>query len=135
MARPRPDLPDYQLRDPPIIRQHLGILQFIGPTIQFFIGWKLYGEPMTSSRLASFALIWLAVAIYAADALKRADELAHDLGCPHYIRVPALGTDPIFIEALSELAVGSLGRTGTAPCQGWSCEARHVKCPHRKTAA
>jgi ferrochelatase len=62
-------------------------------------------------------------------------ELAHDLGCPHYIRVPALGTDPIFIEALSELAVGSLSRTGTAPCQGWSCDAKHVKCPHRKTAA
>ena len=49
----------------------LGIIQFLGPTLQFFIGWKLYGEPMTSSRLASFALIWLAVAIYAADALKR----------------------------------------------------------------
>ena len=46
----------------------LGILQFLGPTLQFFIGWKLYGEPMTTSRLVSFALIWLAVAIYAADA-------------------------------------------------------------------
>jgi len=62
-------------------------------------------------------------------------ELAHDLGCPHYIRVPALGTDPIFIEALSELAVGSLSRTDTAPCHGWSCAAKHVKCPHRVAAA
>ena len=49
----------------------LGILQFLGPTIQFFIGWKLYGEPMTGARLLSFALIWLAVAIYAADAWRR----------------------------------------------------------------
>jgi chloramphenicol-sensitive protein RarD len=49
----------------------LGILQFLGPTIQFFIGWKLYGEPMSGGRLASFALIWLAVAIYAMDALGR----------------------------------------------------------------
>ncbi len=48
----------------------LGILQFIGPTIQFFIGWKLYDEPMTGARLLSFGLIWLAVAIYAADAVK-----------------------------------------------------------------
>lgn len=48
----------------------LGIIQFLGPTLQFLIGWKLYGEPMTHSRLASFALIWLAVAIYAADAVK-----------------------------------------------------------------
>ena len=49
----------------------LGILQFIGPTIQFVIGWKLYGEPMGALRLASFGLIWAAVAIYAADAWRR----------------------------------------------------------------
>ena len=48
----------------------LGILQFLGPTIQFFIGWKLYGEPMTGTRLISFGLIWLAVGIFAADAAK-----------------------------------------------------------------
>jgi chloramphenicol-sensitive protein RarD len=48
----------------------LGILQFLGPTLQFFIGWKLYGESMTGPRLLSFALIWLAVGIYAADALR-----------------------------------------------------------------
>lgn len=50
----------------------LGILQFLGPTIQFFIGWKMYGEPMTTTRLLSFALIWLAVGIYAIDARRRA---------------------------------------------------------------
>ncbi|MFK7851710.1 MAG: EamA family transporter RarD [Akkermansiaceae bacterium] len=49
----------------------LGMLQFIGPTLQFFIGWKVYGEPMTSVRLASFALIWLAIALYGADAVRR----------------------------------------------------------------
>jgi chloramphenicol-sensitive protein RarD len=48
----------------------LGILQFLGPTLQFVIGWKLYGEQMTGPRLISFALIWLAVGIYAADALR-----------------------------------------------------------------
>ena len=46
----------------------LGILQFIGPTLQFLIGWKLYGEPMGALRLASFGLIWGAVALYALDA-------------------------------------------------------------------
>lgn len=50
----------------------LGIVQFLGPTLQFFIGWKIYGEPMTGTRLLSFALIWLAIAIYAADAAHRA---------------------------------------------------------------
>jgi chloramphenicol-sensitive protein RarD len=49
----------------------LGILQFIGPTIQFLIGWKLYAEPMTTTRLLSFAMIWTAIAIYAADAIRR----------------------------------------------------------------
>lgn len=49
----------------------LGILQFLGPTLQFFIGWKLYGELMTPARLFSFALIWLAIGIYAADALRK----------------------------------------------------------------
>ena len=49
----------------------LGILQFLGPTIQFLIGWKIYAEPMTGARLLSFGLIWLAVGIYAADALRR----------------------------------------------------------------
>ncbi|MDE0834868.1 MAG: EamA family transporter RarD [Akkermansiaceae bacterium] len=49
----------------------LGMLQFIGPTLQFFIGWKMYGEPMASVRLASFGLIWLAIALYAVDAMRR----------------------------------------------------------------
>jgi chloramphenicol-sensitive protein RarD len=49
----------------------LGMLQFIGPTMQFFIGWKIYGEPMTTVRLLSFVLIWLAIALYSFDALRR----------------------------------------------------------------
>jgi chloramphenicol-sensitive protein RarD len=52
----------------------LGILQFIAPTLQFFIGWQLYGEPVTAARLASFALIWLAIAVYALDAARRPRE-------------------------------------------------------------
>ena len=46
----------------------LGILQFLAPTIKFIIGWQIYGESMTPMRLLSFAMIWLAVGIYAADA-------------------------------------------------------------------
>ncbi len=42
----------------------LGMIQFIGPSLQFLIGWKWFGEPMTPIRLGSFALIWLAIAIY-----------------------------------------------------------------------
>lgn len=49
----------------------LGILQFLGPTIQFLIGWRFYHEPMSTTRLLSFALIWSAIALYAADAVRR----------------------------------------------------------------
>jgi chloramphenicol-sensitive protein RarD len=49
----------------------LGILQFIGPTIQFLIGWLVYHEPMPPLRLTSFALIWTAVALYAVDSRNR----------------------------------------------------------------
>ena len=48
----------------------LGILQFIGPTIQFLIGWLLYHEEMGSLRLVSFSLIWAAVFIYAWDVMR-----------------------------------------------------------------
>lgn len=48
----------------------LGILQFLGPTIQFLIGWLIYQEPMGALRLVSFGLIWLAVAVYAWDGIR-----------------------------------------------------------------
>jgi len=49
----------------------LGILQFLGPTLQFLIGWQFYGEPVNTSRLITFGLIWAAVALYATDAMLR----------------------------------------------------------------
>jgi chloramphenicol-sensitive protein RarD len=56
----------------------LGILQFLGPTLQFLIGWKFYGEPMTTMRLLSFSLIWLAVGLYAVSTLRAARTLPSD---------------------------------------------------------
>ena len=49
----------------------VGIVQYIGPTIQFLIGVFLYHEPFSRSRAVGFALIWVALAIYAADGLWR----------------------------------------------------------------
>lgn len=42
----------------------LGILQFIGPTGQFLLGWLHYHEPLPLLRLISFILIWIAVVTY-----------------------------------------------------------------------
>ncbi|MGV6820042.1 MAG: EamA family transporter RarD [Parvularcula sp.] len=45
----------------------LGFLQFIGPSIQFLVA-LADGEPFSHARQICFALIWLAAAIFAADA-------------------------------------------------------------------
>jgi chloramphenicol-sensitive protein RarD len=45
----------------------LGFLQYVGPTCQFLLAVFVYGEAFTATHAASFGLIWLAVAVYAAD--------------------------------------------------------------------
>ncbi len=41
-----------------------GILQFVGPTIQFFIGAFLFGEELDRARLIAFGFVWSGVALY-----------------------------------------------------------------------
>lgn len=48
----------------------LGVLQYIAPSLQFVLGVFAYGEPMRAERLAGFALVWLALAIYTAEGLR-----------------------------------------------------------------
>ena len=50
----------------------LGLLQYLAPTMQFLIGVLIRGEPMPATRLAGFALVWLALAVFTADALHAA---------------------------------------------------------------
>jgi chloramphenicol-sensitive protein RarD len=45
----------------------LGLLQYIGPTIQLALGLWLFHEPFSAARLFGFALIWLALALYSAE--------------------------------------------------------------------
>lgn len=47
----------------------IAILQYIAPIGQFLLGWLYFGEPMPASRWAGFALVWVAVALFVADAL------------------------------------------------------------------
>ena len=47
----------------------LGLLQYIGPTLQLLLGVWLYHEPFGGARLAGFALIWGALAVYSAEGL------------------------------------------------------------------
>ncbi len=47
----------------------LGLLQYIGPTIQLILGIYLFHEAFTPERLIGFAMIWSALALYAAEGL------------------------------------------------------------------
>ena len=48
----------------------LGMLQYIGPTIQFFIGIWLTQEAMPTQRFAGFVLTWVALVLLTFDALR-----------------------------------------------------------------
>jgi chloramphenicol-sensitive protein RarD len=45
----------------------LGLLQYIGPTIQFAVGVWVFHEPFTPARLVGFSAIWFALVIYTLD--------------------------------------------------------------------
>ena len=49
----------------------LGVLQYVGPTIQFVIALAVFREPFAWTRLVGFVFIWLALAIYSADGWRR----------------------------------------------------------------
>jgi chloramphenicol-sensitive protein RarD len=49
----------------------LGLLQYLSPTLQFLLGVMLFQEPFSRARLVGFALIWLALALFAAEGLLR----------------------------------------------------------------
>lgn len=49
----------------------VGLLQYIGPSLQLMLGVWLYGEPFGGARLLGFALIWAGLLIYSAEGLWR----------------------------------------------------------------
>lgn len=49
----------------------MGFLQFISPSLVFFIG-AAQGEPLGAVRMASFAMIWLGIAVYCVGIAHRA---------------------------------------------------------------
>ncbi len=47
----------------------MGFLQYVGPTLQFLVASVLFKEPLDKTKLSSFILCWLAIAVYIADSL------------------------------------------------------------------
>ena len=48
----------------------VGLLQYLAPVLQFIIGVLVMGEAMPASRLAGFALVWLALVLLSYDGLR-----------------------------------------------------------------
>lgn len=49
----------------------VGLLQYIGPTISLALGVFAFHEPFPPERALGFSLIWVGLAVYAADGLRR----------------------------------------------------------------
>ena len=54
----------------------VGLLQYIGPTIQLMLAVLVFGEPFSGPRVVGFVLIWTALAMYAVDGVWRSRKLA-----------------------------------------------------------
>jgi chloramphenicol-sensitive protein RarD len=46
----------------------VGLIQYMTPTLQFLLAVAVYREPFTAIHMAAFGCIWLALALYSADA-------------------------------------------------------------------
>ncbi len=47
----------------------IGLMQYLGPSLQFLLGRFVYEEPFDAGKLVGFVIVWIALAIYAASAL------------------------------------------------------------------
>jgi chloramphenicol-sensitive protein RarD len=49
----------------------IGLLQYLAPILSFGVGVGIRHEPMPPARLLGFALVWLALVVLTADAVRR----------------------------------------------------------------
>jgi chloramphenicol-sensitive protein RarD len=49
----------------------LGLLQYLGPSLQFVLGVFVYDEPFNPTRAVGFVLIWAALALYSGESVWR----------------------------------------------------------------
>ncbi len=48
----------------------IGFLQYVGPTLQFLVAILVFREPLDHTKLVSFGLCWVAIAVYVADSVR-----------------------------------------------------------------
>ncbi len=47
----------------------MGFLQYVGPTLQFLVALLIFHEPLDHSKVLSFVLCWVAIAVYIVDSV------------------------------------------------------------------
>ncbi|MGJ9413244.1 EamA family transporter RarD [Aeromicrobium sp. CF4.19] len=47
----------------------IGLLQYLGPVLQFILGLVVFGEAMTTARWIGFVLVWSALVVFTVDAI------------------------------------------------------------------
>ena len=49
----------------------LGFVQYLAPTMVFLLGLFVFHEPLRTVQLASFVIIWAAIAVFCVDLVRR----------------------------------------------------------------
>jgi chloramphenicol-sensitive protein RarD len=66
----------------------VGLIQYLGPSLQLLLGVFAYHEPFARNQALGFGLIWSALAIYAFDNLRAASRAARPLADPGTASAP-----------------------------------------------
>ncbi|MGC4877546.1 EamA family transporter RarD [Micromonospora sp. DT43] len=67
----------------------LGMIQYLAPVLQLACGVLIFHEPMPPARLAGFALVWLALIVFTADAVNQSRRTrAHTRAAAGEVPVP-----------------------------------------------
>lgn len=82
----------------------LGILQYLNPTMQFLFGVFLRHEPFPPSRFIGFALVWVGLAVFTADAIRSRGATLDPRPRRRSGNEPDRHCDPPLPEAAAELA-------------------------------
>ncbi|MFI5926473.1 EamA family transporter RarD [Micromonospora sp. NPDC051543] len=66
----------------------LGMIQYLAPILQLACGVLIFHEPMPQARLAGFALVWLALVVFTADAIRAARQSRNTSRVPTPVPTP-----------------------------------------------
>jgi chloramphenicol-sensitive protein RarD len=70
----------------------LGLLQYLTPSLQFVSGILVFHEPLPAARLAGFALVWLALAVFTVESVRQSRRNRLAVAAAGPAAVPAVRT-------------------------------------------